>query len=291
MKKRIVRFILIGVLAAAVIVVLTIFLNRSQSYQKAIAFESAGDRQSAYGLYRKLGTYQDSSARLDALVSADPVLPMRSAQKGDPVTFGRYEQDNDPENGPEPIQWLVLDRIENRLLLLSLHGLDGRPYHSVPFAETTWEDCELRGWLNEEFLKTAFSESEQAFIPTVLNQNRDQSAVGTQGGADTLDRVFLLSETEVSIYINNEMNRESIGKAFPTDYAAAHHVEIKEEGTVFWWLRSPGVYPYSAQFVDQNGELHLSGAYVDIDYQFAVRPAIWVELNKIEQEPTDTITS
>lgn len=75
------------------------------------------------------------------------------------------------------------------------------------------------------------------------------------------------------------MNRDMIGKAIATDYAVSHNVEKDPEGYVSWWLRSPGVYPYSAQFINQTGELHLSGAYVDIDYQFAVRPAIWLDLN------------
>ena len=71
-----------------------------------------------------------------------------------------------------------------------------------------------------------------------------------------------------------------IGKARSTRYCEDHNTETNEEGYVSWWLRSPGVYPYSAQFVDQNGKLYLSGAYVDIDYQFAVRPAIWLDLSR-----------
>ena len=254
--------------------------KRSEDYKKAMNSVGSGRLEDAYELFKSLGKYKDSASQVDKLLALDPLLPIRPAQKGDLVSFGRYEQDNKTENGPEPIRWLVLDRIENQLLLLSLYGLDGKPYHAVSFSDITWEGCTLRSWLNNDFLMTSFTETEQSFIPSVQNGNRDQSAVGTYGGADTADRVFLLSETDSLIYLNNDIDRESIGKAQATEYAVLHSVETDEEGYVSWWLRSPGVYPYSAQFVNQDGELHLSGAYVDIDYQFAVRPAIWLDLGK-----------
>ena len=31
--------------------------------------------------------------------------------EGDILLFGRYEQDGDPDNGPEPLQWLVLQEM------------------------------------------------------------------------------------------------------------------------------------------------------------------------------------
>lgn len=280
MKKgtaKIISYAAAALLLAGV-VFFSINLKRSADYQKASNFADSGNIREAYALFISLGSYKDSAAQAEKLTTLDPLLPVLSAHEGDTVTFGRYEQDNDSDNGPEPIRWLVLDHIEDQMLLLSLDALDGKPYHTVPFAEITWEGCTLRSWLSVEFLSSAFTETEQAFIPAVRNQNQDQSAVGTEGGADTMDRVFLLSETDISIYLNNEMKRGTIGKALATAYAAAQNVETDEEGYVSWWLRSPGVYPYSAQFVNQNGDLHLSGAYVDIDYQFAVRPAIWLDL-------------
>ncbi len=254
--------------------------HRSEIYKKAIAYAGSGRTQSAYELFQTLGRYKNSSELANALLEEDPILSCLSAQKGDRILFGHYEQDNDLTNGAEPIEWLVLERLDGQLLLLSSEGLDGKPYHTVPFAEITWEECSLRAWLNEEFLTTAFTAKEQSFIPAVTNQNNDQSAVGTEGGADTIDRVFLLSEADTTVYLNTEIDQETVGKTYATKYAEKRNVEVDEEGYISWWLRSPGVYPYSAQFVDQDGKLHLSGAYVDIDYQFAVRPVIWLDLNQ-----------
>ena len=46
------------------------------------------------------------------------------------VTFGHYEQDNDLSNGPEEIEWIVLDFDEkdHKALLISRYGLDAKPY-------------------------------------------------------------------------------------------------------------------------------------------------------------------
>ncbi len=277
---RILFTALIILLAAAGSRILLKTRRQSETYKKAVSYAESGRAQSAYKLFQTLGRYKNSSEFANALLEENPVLSCLSAQKGDRVLFGHYEQDNDLTNGAEPIEWLVLERLDDRLLLLSSEGLDGKPYHTVPFAEITWENCSLRAWLNDEFLHTAFTPKEQFFIPAVPNRNKDQSAVGTEGGADTVDRVFLLSEADASVYLSTEMDRETIGKTFATKYAEDRNVETDEEGYISWWLRSPGVYPYSAQFVNQNGELHLSGAYIDIDYQFAVRPAIWLDLNK-----------
>ena len=49
---------------------------------------------------------------------------IRTAETGDSIFLGAYEQDNDPANGKEPIEWIVLAEKEGRLLLLSRYALD-----------------------------------------------------------------------------------------------------------------------------------------------------------------------
>ena len=43
---------------------------------------------------------------------------LKSANIGDKVTFGKYEQDNKTSNGTEPIEWDVLDKKGNAYLLI-----------------------------------------------------------------------------------------------------------------------------------------------------------------------------
>ena len=62
---------------------------------------------------------------------------------GDIITFGRYEQDNNMKNGPEGIEWIVLEVQEGKAFLVSRCGLDMIQYHTKN-AEITWEECSIR---------------------------------------------------------------------------------------------------------------------------------------------------
>ena len=75
-------------------------------------------------------------------------------KKGDIIKFGKYPQDSN--DSKSPIEWLVLDVKGNEALLISRYGLDCKRYHHER-DDITWEDCDLRKWLNCDFLKSAFS--------------------------------------------------------------------------------------------------------------------------------------
>ena len=196
--------------------------------------------------------------------------------KGDIVALGTYEQNNNLSDGAEPIEWRVLERIGDEVLLLSVNCLDCRTYNDVPFEPVTWETSAIRAWLGDEFYNSVFTDEEKQRIVLADNVNTDQSEAGTEGGADTQDYVFLLSEQEAGIYMGNEIDQEYVGKAVPTAYAIEQGAHIDETGAAEWWLRSPGAYEYTAQFVEPSGVPYIAGAYADISY--AVRPAIWIKV-------------
>jgi len=282
MKKKVWMIILAVILVIGVITAVFMIRNnqnKANTYQKAVQLAQTGNTAEAYCLFRELGAYLDSEQRLSELVAADALLPYRVAEKGDIVSFGHFEQDNDLSNGPEPIQWIVLDKIDGQLLLLSASCLKGMAYNTAAFTPVTWETSSLRAWLNEDFLSSAFTEEEKALIPTVSNENPDHSIVETPGGRDTRDRVFVLCERDTVIYLNDPADQEAVGKAQGTEYAKANGLQTDEEGNASWWLRSPGMYEYIAQFVDQNGEPYTNGASTDIDYLCGVRPVMWLDTN------------
>ena len=263
-------------LVLSLVAVLTIVVRNAVRYREAVALDEAGDTQGAYELFHALGGYGDAAQRAQALVEADPALPYRSASKGDTVSFGSYEQDGNADNGPEPILWIVLDNIDGQLLLLSADVLEARQYHHVPFEEVTWENSDLRAWMNGDFYEGAFTPVQRGLIETVHNENADQSITGASGGAATDDRVFALSETESVIYFNTPAARSHIGGARASPHAAAGPRSVRVEGTADWWLRSPGTYGFATQFVDASGTPSLSGANVDL--QYGVRPALWINV-------------
>ena len=265
-----------GLLVLSLVLALGIVVRNAVRYREAVARHEAGDAQGAYEIFHALGRYSDAAQRAQALVEADPALPYRSASKGDTVSFGVYEQDGDADNGPEPIQWVVLDKIDGRLLLLSADILEARQYHHVPFEEVTWENSDLRAWMNGDFYEGAFTPVQRGLIETVHNENADQSITGASGGAATDDRIFALSETESVIYFNTAAARSDIGAALASQHAAAGPLSVSEDGAADWWLRSPGTYGFATQFVDASGTPSLSGANVDL--QYGVRPALWINV-------------
>ncbi len=120
---------------------------------------------------------------------------LRDIQYGDVLSMGRYEQDGNESNGREEIEWIVLDRQNDSLLLVSRYALDCVPYHRED-ADVTWETCSLRTWLNGNFLNEAFSMTEQDRIVSARLQNPANPIFGTDGGSTTTDKVFLLSWEE-----------------------------------------------------------------------------------------------
>ena len=227
----------------------------------------------------RAGRYADAAELLATLPESEETaaLSLRAAlgdpREGDSVLFGRYEQDNRTDNGAEDIEWIVLAREGDQLLLLSRCALDSMPYHDVHYGPTTWKDCALRAWLNSEFLEAAFTGAEQKLLVEATLSNPDNPAYHTPGGEDTVDRVFLLSYAEARTYVVGTKN----AFARVTDYATARGGSHIYDGMGWWWLRSPGTKVYNACHIDNHGTLSLYG-YIASRPHWVVRPAIWLEL-------------
>lgn len=189
---------------------------------------------------------------------------------GETIEFGNYPQE---EDGTEkPIEWIVMKKEGNQVLLLSKYVLDAKPYNEE-VEEVTWETSDIRKWLNNEFYTTAFNKAEKAKIQTSLIKNEDNSEYGTSGGNDTEDKVFLLSEKEAETLFSNDDER--IAKA--TEYAEKSGVYVNEEKAAYWWLRSPGDSGDDAAEVIYSGWVYRDGNYVD-DSSGGVRPALHLNL-------------
>ncbi len=196
-----------------------------------------------------------------------------NAEIGDYVTFGSYEQDNNLDNGKEDIEWLVLDKEGNRLLVISKYALDCQPYN-LKKEGVTWETCSLRGWLNETFLYSAFNEEEQSLIPTVTVDGGRNPIYGTNPGNKTQVKVFIISVSEANKYFESYEAMECI----PTAYAIAQGASTSDtlDGVCYWWLRSPGSFTYLATAFSAVG-LYREGYKVSSAY-VGVRPALWIDI-------------
>jgi hypothetical protein len=209
----------------------------------------------------------------------DYAAQFRDAAVGDTVLFGAYEQDNDSADGKEHIEWIVLEKEEDRLLVVSKYALDCRPYHDTN-TDVSWESCSLRSWLNESFLAEAFDETEQARIPRVTVSADKNPGFDADPGSDAKDRVYLLSIQEVNRYLDTEEARNCAATA----YAVSRGAGTGEAGgaSCWWWLRSPGNFSRFAAIVLSGGAVHDYG--IDVNGEgIAVRPVLWINLGSNEQ--------
>ena len=224
--------------------------------------------------------------------SAESKIDPASIAVGDIVIFGNYAQDNDGNNGKEPIEWIVLDIQDGKALLLSRYGLYAAGYHDT-WDERTWETCSLRAWLNDRFMNYAFSTEEQSAILTTTVDNSDSQGydwtlVGeekTTGWNNTQDKVFLLSYAEANRYLDVTVeNVNNTGsRVAPTALAISAGADVSNncltadgEAAGGWWLRTPGGSPKCVEVVSREGSLSYIRTY---HKQCIVRPAVWINLN------------
>ena len=184
----------------------------------------------------------------------------------DSIMFGKYVQ---KKNGsPEPIEWDVLAREKGRILVISKYALDCQKYNTMN-NRVSWETCSLRRWLNGSFLNAAFNAVEQKLIiHTMITADRD-SSFNTSSGNNTTDQVFLLSETEVKKFFDSA---EALQCA-PTEYTVTQGAGCDSRGSMLWLRSSHGTSVTADCVVD--------GLFfkLPIDNTFAVRPALWIDLD------------
>lgn len=208
----------------------------------------------------------------------------KSIKKGDTVYFGKYEQDGNIKNGKERIEWKVLNKKGNKVLLISRKILDVQPYN-IEYKDITWEKCTLRKWLNKDFLKAGFSADEQKKIRNTRAINKDNSEFGTKGGKDTTDKIFLLSTDEANKYLKGytriaEVTNHSIKQLARLYNRTEKDVKDNTFGESkgwYYWLRSPGDKQGNAANVDYLGLISKDGSYIDL-YYYGCRPALWVDM-------------
>ena len=224
--------------------------------------------------------------RIPAADTADTVGDLSSAQVGDLITIGRYEQDNDLDNGPEAIQWRVLDKKDGKLLVISDKALDyiSYSYEWEQVEKSVWATSCSRGWLNNYFMQTAFTPAEQARISLSDIHTDPSPGFDNDPGPDTQDYVFLLSAQETERYFPTAESR----RVLLSDYVHPHNkIRINRQGWGTnatrihgdWGLRSPNKYGTFAYILDYQtiywtaGDIWYDGGGFEGD----IRPAMWIE--------------
>ncbi|MCR5728161.1 MAG: DUF6273 domain-containing protein [Lachnospiraceae bacterium] len=215
------------------------------------------------------------------------------------VYFGNYWQNDtngdgkaDKKDVKNLIRWRVLNVTEDDIFLLADKSLDWQPYNST-YTDVTWKDSTIRSWLNgysslynacgedyssSGFISNAFNSSERAIIKnsTVINSNH--SVYDTEGGENTEDKIFLLSEAEAVNskygFLSDPAAKDQARIAYNTAYNIGRGV-WNYQGRGVWWLRSPGKDPNMASAVIVNRLLEDGATVLGSDHT-GVRPALHI---------------
>ena len=184
---------------------------------------------------------------------------LSDADVGAVVYFGKYFIRPDVL---EPIEWYVIGRDGDKVLLLSKYILDVVGGHD----SNHWVNSKIRIWLNYSFINKAFTESEKGRICMSTVKNDEDIGDGRQGvkDAETEDRIFLLSYEEIN---SGEYPYASV----PTEYAISKGAFLAENGT--------GAIHTRSFYTGSQGEGGIYMYWDDVDpgeSGVAVQPAMWV---------------
>jgi len=212
-----------------------------------------------------------------------PVIPeLETLMIGGIIQFGDYD-------------WRVLDIRDDKVLLLSEYTIEYRRYHHSDEA-ISWEWSDMRHHLNNVFY-SRFTPNERERIAEIRVVNNDNPWFGTNGGNNTLDKIFLLSIEEVVQYFGDSgMLSKGIDPAqrralpeygdlewgayfigFHDQYGDAR-IAYSTDKIVSWWLlRSPGDAPTHVAGIHNNFGFFMVGGITTVSYGHGgVRPAMWV---------------
>lgn len=233
--------------------------NKNNKYNKAIELMNSGEYEEACKQFEELDGYKDSN-ELKESAKADYIKATCSqAEVGDIIEFGNDDEIN---------EWEILAKEDNKVLIINYDLI--RIYNDEDGEDSTWENCTLRSWLNNEYLNSEFDSTEQSLIMNTKVTNADNEEYGTNGGNDTTDKIFLLSIDEAYKYFSSDRERKA---TLSGNYYA-------------WWLRSPGHDSRNPAYVTKDGTIEASGYEINIDSsgryinsgKRAVRPAMWINL-------------
>lgn len=231
---------------------------------------------------------EKKSEKLPVLRVSEQEKTVRTYNVGDSLTFGTYMQDKDSSVGKRPIEWIVLKKEMDKMLVISKYVLDSRPYHDELYGRiqdddckgesVTWETSDIRRWLNDSFYEEVFNAEERARIPKTLVEAHWTINLKDPGN-DTRDRVFLLSSYELFHLPGDESSLEEILHCMPTEYAVSQGVYCDNDTPyTSWWLRSPGNDKNCVEYVLDDFVVEAGG---DVEMNEGIRPAMWISYEPI----------
>ena len=215
---------------------------------------------------------------------------IRNTEVGESFFFGMTEQDNNIENGAEPIEWIMLEKNEDKAFVISkriLEWLTFSKYNDVEveYGDTaysvstsgsnsafTWDikRNQQRAWLANDLYKNGFTKIEQEIM--LLTHYKDDIVTGDEYD----DYLYIPSREDVEKY----MQDVNLRKAEMTAYVAEKANQVEGEFGC-WSLRSVlmvekkwSEVKYTRQ-ITEDGEF--GATYTSVPN--GVRPVMWLDIS------------
>lgn len=251
---------------------------------EANLYWNAGNDLEAYKLLKQLGYKKDNNDIMSSLIEANQRLELMVSEPGDVITFGRYEQDGNFENGYEELKWIVLEVDGNKRLLLTEDCIECMPYN-FEAGKTNWNEATVNDWLNASVVLEMFDSSERDILIASSLASSTNPDYGTK--YDKSESVmFLLSLQDARKYFGNksyEQDGENGGtyiggpelEANLSTYMINRGASSQCTG---YWLRTPGIDYDGAVYVSHGGYVHTEGDGC-IKYNL-IRPAVWIDVGE-----------
>jgi len=212
----------------------------------------------------------DEKTQKDTVKVSNPLdtnsIPTCYKRDGNHVYLGSYYVTKTLKR--MPIRWQILSEFDGYAMIITENVIDAGRFGST----NNYETSSIRSWLNNEFIKDAFSSIDLDRICCIDVDNSIKSTTDIDNKYlcnNTKDRIFLLSVVEAKVYFKNDIQRIAVA----TSYAKgrANKTELGD-----WYLRTPSFEDgNSAYLVTNYGEI---SGYHYTNTKYGIRPACVIKL-------------
>ncbi len=292
--------IIIGIVAAVIIVaalVLTIVMGsmattayKNGDYAKAYSnstmalFLAKGDKDviaqayvekvlckegkyfTAAGILEKTSLSEEKKAKIYA---SDNALAL--CKEGQIVKFGKFETDNNAANGPEELEWIVLEVTKEggraRALIMT-KDVVGNPggWNKFTDGNTSYAMSNLNSWCEDFYINFTMYDASLKDKILKMRVSTADSSTGVDSGEDVEAYAYAPAKEDLDKYLTGDLAQYI--KASPTDSAKAAGVTAYgKDRTSVYYLRNVGNVENNTQWaagIDKEGAfqegLSMSGA-------------------------------
>lgn len=192
------------------------------------------------------------------IYSCDPSLAL--CKEGQIVKFGKYEGDNNAANGPEDVEWIVLEVTKEngkaRALLLSKDIIGAPGGWNKTDGNTFYSASNLHDWCENDFYLT-FTMYDASLKEKILKMNIEtaDSSTGVDSGEAVQAHAYAPAKEDLDKFLTGDMAKYII--ASPTASAKASGVTAYgKEQAAQYYLRNVGIVENNAQWaagIDKKG--------------------------------------